>query len=128
MTAAEYQYLQDNTSGVAEYLEEQMRLSMDRPDTTGTQALDLVQVNRTGRRGRPRLEINRTFLESALELRGPSPIGRPLLNMSSRSVRRRAVEYGLRTPGLPLVTYQPNEAGEVERLFRGRQQQSLHIS
>lgn len=128
MTATEYQYLQDNASGVAEYLEEQMRLSIDRPDTTAPPALDLVHVHRTGRRGRPRLEINPVFLESALELRGPSQIGRPFLNISSRSVRRRAIEYGLRAPGLPVVVHQPNEAGEVELLFRGRQPQPLQIS
>jgi hypothetical protein len=128
MTATEYQYLQDNANGVAEYLEEQMRLSIDLPNTTAPPGLDLIRVHHTGRRGRPRLEINPVFLESALELRGPSQIGRPLLNIRSRSVRRRAIEYGLRAPGLLIVVHQPNETGEVELLFCGRQPQPLQIS
>jgi hypothetical protein len=128
MLATDYQYLQDNASGVAEYMEEQMRLSIDHPTMAAPPILDLITVHRTGRRGRPRLEINPNFLESALELRGPSQIGRPFLNMSGRTIRRRAIDYGLRAPGLPIVVHQHDEAGEVQTLYRGRQPQQLQIS
>jgi hypothetical protein len=67
MLATDYQYLQDNASGVAEYMEEQMRLSIDHPTNAAPPILDLVTVHRTGRRGRPRLEINPDSVESALE-------------------------------------------------------------
>jgi hypothetical protein len=61
----------------------------------------VVQRIRTGRRGRPRIEIDPHFLSHALSLRGPTGIA-PTVGVSSRSIRRRALQYGLVEPGAPV--------------------------
>lgn len=58
---------------------------------------------KTGRRGRPRVEIDPTFLEVALDLRGPTQLGK-VFHCHSRTVRRRALEHGLVAPGPPVRT------------------------
>lgn len=73
--------------------------------------LQVTQFIRTGRRGRPRLEINPTFLGSALQTRGPQYIG-PLLHCSSRTVRRRALESGLVEPQPPVFSTIEGEHGQ----------------
>ncbi|KAL7279789.1 hypothetical protein ACG7TL_002586 [Trametes sanguinea] len=56
---------------------------------------------KTGKRGRPRVEIDPTFLQVALDLRGPSQLGK-LLKCTPRTVRRRALEQGLVPAGAPV--------------------------
>lgn len=63
-----------------------------------------VQVVRNGQRGRPRIEIDRAWLEEALTLRNPSGVARELDGVGARSIRRRSLEYGLRSPGDPVYT------------------------
>lgn len=72
--------------------------SLDPPD--GPPPI-VVQRIRTGRRGRPRIEIDPHFLSHALLLRGPTGIA-PTVGVSSRSIRRRALQYGLVEPGAPV--------------------------
>lgn len=73
----------------------------------------------TGRRGRPRKEIDPNILEIALtEHRGPTHLA-PVFNCSSRTVRRRALDYNIVEPGAPVyVTYEDPETGEILRLYR----------
>ncbi|KAF7376666.1 hypothetical protein MSAN_00083500 [Mycena sanguinolenta] len=52
------------------------------------------------KRGRPRKEIDKKFLAGALTLRGPTGIARSL-HCHARTVRRRALDYGLVEPGAP---------------------------
>ncbi|KAJ6461887.1 hypothetical protein C8R47DRAFT_993354 [Mycena vitilis] len=68
-------------------------------------------------RGRPRLDLNKPFLEGALKLRGPAGIARSL-NCSSRTVRREAIRHGLVQPGSPVYVDKYTENGEPERLWR----------
>ncbi|KAF6758397.1 hypothetical protein DFP72DRAFT_807962 [Ephemerocybe angulata] len=56
---------------------------------------------RTGKRGRPRKEISKEYLQEALALRGTSVIGRSL-NCHPRTVRRRALEHELVEPATPV--------------------------
>lgn len=60
---------------------------------------------RTGKSGRPRLDIDPTFLHSALRLRGPAGLA-PVFNCHPRTVRRRALALGLVQPGQP-VNHRP---------------------
>lgn len=53
---------------------------------------------RTGRVGRPRVEIARAILEQGLQNRPSTEIGR-VLGCSARTVRRRALEAGIALPG-----------------------------
>ncbi|KAI0368680.1 hypothetical protein BV20DRAFT_947886 [Pilatotrama ljubarskyi] len=65
--------------------------------------LSVAQRVKTGKRGRPRLEIDPMFLEFALDLRGPTALSR-VLDCHPRTVRRRALERGLVPPGAPVRT------------------------
>lgn len=76
--------------------------SADPPDAPPPQVIWTV---RTGRRGRPRKEIDRQFLANGLRFRGPTGIARSLgREASSRTVRRRAVEKRLSQAGVPVRT------------------------
>jgi hypothetical protein len=65
----------------------------------------------TGRRGRPRIELEPTFLQEALTMREPIGISRALQDVSARTVRRRALELGLRQPGQPVYTVMEGDEG-----------------
>jgi hypothetical protein len=67
-------------------------------DPPSASTLQLVTVSRTGRRGRPRKEINQDLLAQALQLSSKSTIARHA-KVSARTVQRRALEYGLAQPG-----------------------------
>lgn len=56
---------------------------------------------KTGRRGRPRVAIDPTFLQFAMDLRGPTALGK-VFKCSSRTVRRRALELDIVSPGAPV--------------------------
>jgi hypothetical protein len=53
-----------------------------------------VRYHKTGQRGRPRLQFDQQFLSFALEVRGTTDIAK-VFECSSRTVRRRAVEFNL---------------------------------
>ncbi|KAL0565068.1 hypothetical protein V5O48_016964 [Marasmius crinis-equi] len=77
-----------------------------------------MRTIRTGRKGRPRKELDRNVLENALNFRGPTHLG-PIFDCSSRTVRRRALEYGIVEPCPPVyVTYKDEESGELFRFYR----------
>ncbi|KAK6995573.1 hypothetical protein R3P38DRAFT_3407633 [Favolaschia claudopus] len=83
---------------------------MDPPDAA---PLTVVHRVRTGRRGRPRVEIDPQFLRAALDLRGPTGIA-PKLGVSARTVRRAALRAGLVQPGAPVFQSRTNSNGELE--------------
>ncbi|KAM6495115.1 hypothetical protein JOM56_009738 [Amanita muscaria] len=51
--------------------------------------------------GRPRVEINKEYLEHMLDIWGPSQLTE-VFNCSARTIRRRALDFGLTPPGLPV--------------------------
>ena len=63
--------------------------------------LRVTERVKTGRRGRPKIQINKDFLRHALTLRGPQGLAQ-VFKCNSRSIRRRALEYGLVNPGSPV--------------------------
>lgn len=88
--------------------------SMDPPQGA---PLVVTRRVRTGRRGRPRVEIDTQFLSAALDLRGPTGIA-PELGVSSRTVRRVALRAGLVQPAAPVFQTRVNDAGVLERTHR----------
>lgn len=67
---------------------------------------------RTGRRGRPRIEIDPGLLAVAFELRGPSHHVHP------RTIRRRVLEQGLAEPGEPVYVDYEQPDGSITRVYR----------
>ncbi|KAJ7716449.1 hypothetical protein B0H16DRAFT_1741259 [Mycena metata] len=57
----------------------------------------------TGKRGRPKKNINPAFLEEALTLRGPTGLW-GVLRCHPRTIRRRPLELGLAAPVFPSTT------------------------
>lgn len=70
---------------------------------------------RTGRRGRPRIEFDPDFLSTALSLRGPTGVA-PVVNTSSRTIRRRALDYMIVEPGNPVFQDIDNLDGTTTRV------------
>ncbi|KAJ6479992.1 hypothetical protein C8R47DRAFT_1285349, partial [Mycena vitilis] len=66
--------------------------------------------------GRPRAELDRTLLSHALSLRGPTHL-RDIFNVSARTIRRRAIDYNLVQPGVPVYTDTPQADGTVSRTY-----------
>lgn len=64
-------------------------------------------------RGRPRTEVDLAFLQEALTMRQPSGIARALPGVSPRTIRRRAVENGLRQSGSPVYTIREENGNQI---------------
>lgn len=105
--AAEYHTLQTSLKDMIDELDDACFRSSDPPQ--GDPIL-VSSRTRVERQGRPRVEIDQNFLRFALEHRGPTFLAE-LFQCSSRSVRRRAIDYGLVTPGLPVYTSVSHENG-----------------
>jgi hypothetical protein len=86
--------------------------SADPPDAPPIQTASL---NSTGKRGRRRIELDRELLEVGLELRGPTGLA-PVFGCDPRTVRRRALEYGLVEPGRP-VYIEYEQEGHTIRIY-----------
>ncbi|KAK7006659.1 hypothetical protein R3P38DRAFT_3601324 [Favolaschia claudopus] len=110
----EYATLQTSITDMVTALDLACHDSMDPPDAA---PLTVAHRVRTGRRGRPRVEIDPQFLSAALDLRGPTGIA-PEIGVSARTVRRAALRAGLSTvqiqPGAPVFQSRTNEQGQVE--------------
>lgn len=104
--------LQNNAGDMVKALDEACHRSMDPPSMP---APAVTHRHRTGRPGRPRIEIDPAFLANALVHRGPHMLEH-VTNCSSRTIRRRALEQGLVQPGLPVFTEQIEEDGTITRL------------
>jgi len=95
--------------------------SADIPDA------DPIQLtNRTyaGQRGRPRIEINATVLEESYSHRGPTQLG-DVFGVSSRTVRRRALELGFVEPGEPVYVEFEDSEGKITRYYTGSSSSSV---
>ncbi|KAJ7780657.1 hypothetical protein DFH07DRAFT_437971 [Mycena maculata] len=108
----EYGILQTSISEMVVALDLACHESMDPPDGA---PLVVARRVRTGRRGRPRVEIDEQFLSAALDLHGPTGIA-PELGVSSRTVCRVALRTGLVEPGAPVFQSRVNAEGIVERV------------
>ena len=91
------------------HLEQAATISSDPPDAP---TIETTHIIHTGQRGRPRIEINRDILATALEMRGPALLA-DVFGTSARTVRRRAIEYGLAEPGPPVFLQYQTEDGST---------------
>jgi hypothetical protein len=87
--------------------------SSDPPDAP---ALVIATRKPNGRRGRPRIHIDPQFLSQALDLRGPSHLGH-IFQCHPRTVRRRALECGIATPGEPVYHDHTLDDSTVTRTY-----------
>jgi hypothetical protein len=72
----------------------------------------------TGRPGRPRIEINPDWLQTALDIRGGTTSLGSVFGCAPRTVRRRALELGLVEPGPPVYVDYVNPDGHITRIYR----------
>jgi hypothetical protein len=86
-------------------------LSSDAPDGPR-----LIVTHRVATGGRPRIEIDPQVLQEALNLRGTTHLA-ALFNCAPRTIRRRALEYGLVEPGAPVYTDTPRTDGTIVRTY-----------
>ncbi|TFY53903.1 hypothetical protein EVJ58_g9184 [Rhodofomes roseus] len=110
---AEFTHLRSGVSNMVETLDKAIHRSSDPPSGP---PLVVAQRVRTGRRGRPRVEIDPMFLETGLQMRGPVGLA-PIFSCSSRTVRRRALEHNLVAPGEPVMQEVTDVAGNVLRTY-----------
>ena len=92
--------MEDSIARMLEALSTASVQSCDIPPTANITVSGLVH---RGGRGRPRIEIDEAFLAHGLQLRGPTGLA-PVVGISSRTIRRRALEYGLVEPAPPVYT------------------------
>ncbi|KAM6490420.1 hypothetical protein JOM56_014184, partial [Amanita muscaria] len=92
----EFFSLEDSLSKMVDTLQEAEQRATE-TQTPGIQVSSRV----AGVCGRPRVEINKEYLEHVLNIRGPSQLTE-VFNCSARTIRRRALDFGLTPPGLPV--------------------------
>lgn len=110
---SEFSTLQTSISSMVEALEDAAHQSADPIDGP---SIVVTHRKPQGKRGRPRVEIDPTFLAYATQLRGPSRLA-PALNCSARTIRRRMLEQRLVEPGAPVYVDETTEDGEVQRVW-----------
>ena len=88
-------------------------MSADLPDCD---PIELVSREYTGRPGRPRVIIDPEILETSYAMRGPTALGR-VFNVSSRLVRRRALELEIVEPGEPVYIEFIDQDGTAMRYY-----------
>src|SRR5277367_658962 len=95
------------------HLDQAALTSADPPEVAHVETTHIVH---SGHRGRPRIEIDRDILATAIEMRGPTNLA-PTFGVSARTVRRRALEAGLVDPGQPVYIEYEAEDGSCQRYY-----------
>nr|GAT44035.1 predicted protein [Mycena chlorophos] len=99
--ADEWSTLESNIANMVSALDAARDAVSDPPTAA---PLQLTTLTHTG--GRPRIDINHSFLAESLQHSGPTRLS-SVVNVSSRTIRWRAVEYGLAAPGPPVFVQHP---------------------
>ncbi len=81
------------------HLEDAAHRSADPPDAP---FFPTTSITRTGKPGRPRIDIDPNLLSVAYELRGPAHLA-DVFGVHSRTVRRPILEQGLAELGEPVL-------------------------
>ncbi|KAM6491461.1 hypothetical protein JOM56_013030 [Amanita muscaria] len=105
----EFYSLEESLSKMVDALQEAEQRATETP-TPGIQVSSWV----AGVCGRPRVEINKEYLEHVLDIRGPSQLTE-VFQCSARTIRRRALELGLTPPGLPVIQTVELPDGSISR-------------
>ena len=101
--------LENSVATMLECLGNAENEAMD-PPAPGLQVSQRVK----GSVGRPRVEIDKNYLQSALQVRGTHQLAN-VMKCSPRTIRRRALEYGIADPAPPVFQTIPNADGTVSR-------------
>ena len=109
----EFATLQESIDEMIKCLDDACHLSSDPPDAP---ALVIATRTSNGHVGRPRVHIDPQFLSQALDLRGPSHL-RNIFQCHPRTIWRRALEYGIVTPGEPVYQDHRSEDGTITRTY-----------
>jgi hypothetical protein len=99
-----------------ERLDAARHASRDQPDGP---AYQVTWTHRTGKRGRPRKEINADWLARMAVIRDKPGIA-VLVDASARTVRRRLVDYNLSSPGTAFAQRHYLEDGSFEVVYNGQ--------
>ena len=94
-------------------LDEACHMSLDPPDHSPS---PLTSVTHSGRRGRPRIEIDHDLLAVTLPLRGSTHLA-PVFGCHPRTVRHRALEHGLAEAGPPVYVEYEDSNGAILRCY-----------
>ncbi|TCD62111.1 hypothetical protein EIP91_007465 [Steccherinum ochraceum] len=123
-TPAELSTLRQNGEAMITDLDNASHISADPPDAPPPPVVEIV---RTGRRGRPRKRLERGFLRQALELRGPVGIARGIneaasangtnVFASARTVRREALRNHFVEPGEPVHSTETHADGSTTHTY-----------
>lgn len=95
---AEFLVLQSSVTEMVAALNDARQASSDPSEGTG---IIIAHRRRTGKKGRPRVEIEPHVLSFGLGVRGPTGLA-PVIGCHPRTIRRRALEHGLVAPGEPV--------------------------
>jgi hypothetical protein len=98
--------------------------SSDPPDAPPLQTSYTVQ---TGGPGRPSIQIPPGMLAMALGLRGPSHLTQ-IFDCSARTIRWRALEYGLAEPGPAVYVEYEHDDGTIFRFYGSSSGSTSNIS
>ena len=85
-------------------------------DLPDADPIEPVTREYTGWPGRPRVVIDPEVLETSYAMRGPTALGR-VFNVSSRLVRRHALELGIVEPGEPVYVEFIEQDGTAVRYY-----------
>lgn len=100
------------TSSIQTMVSELDNACIREADPTDDEPLNILSSVRTGRRGRPKIEISPSFLAEASAHRGPTGIGRSI-GVRARTVRQQQLDYGLAILQLPVFENHIQPDGEV---------------
>ncbi|PPQ99689.1 hypothetical protein CVT26_009115 [Gymnopilus dilepis] len=113
--AEELSTIVDSIDRMVTALEQARDQSNDVPDAP---PIITSGLSYTGRRGRPRIEINPDLLATAIDLRGGPTSLATVFGCAPRTIRRRALEYGIAEPGPPVYVDYVLDDGTTSRVFR----------
>jgi hypothetical protein len=111
MAVEDYMSLEESVSKMIECLHTAENEAMD-PPAPGVQVSRRVK----GRVGWPHVEIDRNFLGSVLQVGGPYKLAK-VMKCHPRTIRRRAIEYGLSDTVPPVFRTDHNPDGTVSQTW-----------
>jgi hypothetical protein len=113
----------------------ELAVMMERLDAARHQARDLPDgppaevtwKQKTGKKGRPKQHFDPTWYANMMTLRKKTGLA-PVLGCVTRTLRRRALEYKLETPGLPVAKRVELSDGGVETVYSGHRAHTLELT
>jgi hypothetical protein len=107
-----------------QHLDDARHTARDLPDSHTPEVTWKVS---TGKKGRPKQQIDPVWLAQMTTLRNKSGIA-PLLSCSARTLRRRELEYRLATPGQHVARRVELPDGGVQVVYSGTQRSTCDLT